>query len=302
MNIQKRSEKYKKSSSKKRGNLKKILMFFMLLFIVPIIFFVSIGKEIIDVVNETNIEFISNKKRDKISKEDSFTFLFIGSKKEKEEEVLTEVLVASSNAKTGKTSIVNFPVDTAFTHHKSLSDAYTLKREGEVFSTCERLLNVSIDRIIKFDFNRIGNLLQATGGVNIQNPKGFSAKGYHFNQGTIHIKNNEEAEAYLTLINDMDHESCIIREQNLTMAVFQNLKKPDTLFFNYKKILKVMSKSVSTDFDLDDLKTITFDFKNALHIIKSNIHTETSSDTALSKIVTDSEMEKVQEWFKNTLS
>jgi anionic cell wall polymer biosynthesis LytR-Cps2A-Psr (LCP) family protein len=51
-----------------------------------------------------------------------------------------------------------------------------------VLQIVKELLNISVNKV-QIDVNKMGSLVQATGGITMQNPKTFNANGYSFKQG-----------------------------------------------------------------------------------------------------------------------
>lgn len=84
---------------------------------------------------------------------------------------------------------------------------------------------MSINKVIQIDVNKMGSLVQATGGITMQNPKAFNAEGYEFKQGTVNLQTVDQVQAYMTQIDDTDLDASITRIQNVSMELYGNIQK-----------------------------------------------------------------------------
>lgn len=71
----------------------------------------------------------------------------------------------------------------------------------------ENLLQVKTNKFIRIDLDQMGELVQAIGGVSIQNANEFTAQGFKFPQGTVALNNTKEVAAYFTRLNTGDTKS-----------------------------------------------------------------------------------------------
>ena len=106
---------------------------------------------------------------------------------------------------------MNFPVFAVMPNQKTITDVYDTSGNNGVLQLVKELLNISVNKVVQIDVNKMGSLVQATGGITMQNPKTFNANGYSFKQGNLNLQTSEQAQAYMTQIDDSDLEASITR-------------------------------------------------------------------------------------------
>ncbi|MDM5143083.1 Transcriptional regulator LytR [Lactococcus lactis] len=166
------------------------------------------------------------------------------------------------------------------------------------------LLNASINKVIQIDVNKMGSLVQATGGITMQNPKAFKAEGYEFKQGTVNLQTADQVQAYMTQIDDTDLDASITRIQNVSMELYGNIQKIAHMkklesFNYYREILYAFSNTVKTNISFNDAKTIVMSYSKALkNTSKLNLHT---TDENGAKVVSQTELDSVKTLFEKSL-
>lgn len=230
----------------------------------------------------------------------TFTTLFIGTNKIQGKKVVSEVVVASTSAKNKKTTVVNFPTIALFPDNTNLNMNYANGGESAIINSTQQLLGIKINKIVLADLDGLSTLVQTIKGVSLENPIGFVSNGYHFNQGSIQLKTSEEASAYLSMVNDKDIEGYTTRQQAVTISVFNLLKKPQTIAFNYNGLLDVFSRYVKTNISFSDFKTIILKYNRALYLSKINIRT--TQVQGVGDTVTQEQINTVKAQFAKSLN
>lgn len=159
-------------------------------------------------------------------------------------------LVISVNPVKGKVLITTIPRDSYVDIPGKGMDKLThagLFGVDSSIQTIENLLNINIDYYGKVNFTTLTELIDVLGGIDVENPRAFSAGGYNFVQGTNHL----DGAASLVFARDRYHqaEGDFDRGRNHTRiiaAIINKMLRPEMLL-NFNNISQVALKSVNTD-------------------------------------------------------
>ena len=159
-------------------------------------------------------------------------------------------LVISVNPVKGKVLITTIPRDSYVDIPGKGMDKLThagLFGVDSSIQTIENLLNINIDYYGKVNFTTLTELIDVLGGIDVENPRAFSAEGYNFVQGTNHL----DGRASLVFARDRYHqaEGDFDRGRNHTRiiaAIINKMLRPEMLL-NFNNISQVALKSVNTD-------------------------------------------------------
>lgn len=159
-------------------------------------------------------------------------------------------LVISVNPVKGKVLITTIPRDSYVDIPGKGMDKLThagLFGVDSSIQTIENLLNINIDYYGKVNFTTLTELIDVLGGIDVENPRAFSAEGYNFVQGTNHL----DGSASLVFSRDRYHqaEGDFDRGRNHTRiiaAIINKMLRPEMLL-NFNNISQVALKSVNTD-------------------------------------------------------
>ena len=159
-------------------------------------------------------------------------------------------LVVSVNPTEGKVLITTIPRDSYVNIPNKGMDKLThagLFGVDSSIQTIENLLNINIDYYGKVNFTTLTELIDVLGGIDVENPRAFSANGYNFVEGTNHL-NGDQA---LAFARDRYHqaEGDFDRGKNHTRiitAIINKMLKPEMLL-NFGNISQVALRSVNTD-------------------------------------------------------
>lgn len=290
------------AKKKKRPTLKIILA--VLLFLVLLIGAVG-GKVYFDVktavtkayVNPpTQMTSVSLKMRE------AFTTAILGISKIDGKDVLVSADMAAMNPRLQQTTVINLSTSALLPDNQSLLTLYNSGGEAAVIKEMENLLQVKTNKFIRIDLDQMGELVQAIGGVSIQNANEFTAQGFKFPQGTVALNNTKEVAAYFTRLNTGDTKKAFARQQEVVMAVIGKLKSPLLLIRHYGQILTVFPKVFKTTFNFGNVKALALNYHGAISIKKINIHSSKvagqSEVTAISQANLDLAKEQFQESLK----
>lgn len=290
------------AKKKKRPTLKIILA--VLLFLVLLIGAVG-GKVYFDVKTAVTKAYVNPPTQMtsvSLKKKEAFTTAILGISKIDGKDVLVSADMAATNPRLQQTTIINLSTSALLPDNQSLLTLYNSEGEAAVIKEMENLLQVKTNKFVRIDLDQMGELVQAIGGVSIQNANEFTAQGFKFPQGTVALNNTKEVAAYFTRLNTGDTKKAFARQQEVVMAVIGKLKSPLLLIRHYGQILTVFPKVFKTTFNFGNVKALALNYHGAISIKKINIHSSKvagqSEVTAISQANLDLAKEQFQESLK----
>ncbi|RST74208.1 LytR family transcriptional regulator [Siminovitchia acidinfaciens] len=134
--------------------------------------------------------------------------------------------------------------------------------------TIENFLDVPIDYYVEVNMDGFKDLVDAVGGVTVDNTLDFSDGGTDFPVGKLEL-NGEEALKYSRMRNldpqgDLGRQK---RQRKIIQAIIKEAAQIKT-FTNYGSILQVIGKHVKTNLTFDDMKDIQSNYSNTRHNIE----------------------------------
>ena len=290
------------AKKKKRPTLKIILA--VLLFLVLLIGAVG-GKVYFDVKTAVTKAYVNPPTQMtsvSLKKKEAFTTAILGISKIDGKDVLVSADMAAMNPRLQQTTVINLSTSALLPDNQSLLTLYNSGGEAAVIKEMEKLLQVKTNKFVRIDLDQMGELVQAIGGVSIQNANEFTAQGFKFPQGTVALNNTKEVAAYFTRLNTGDTKKAFARQQEVVMAVIGKLKSPLLLIRHYGQILTVFPKVFKTTFNFGNVKALALNYHGAISIKKINIHSSKvagqSEVTAISQANLDLAKEQFQESLK----
>ncbi len=130
---------------------------------------------------------------------------------------------------------------------------------GQSISAIEKLLDTEVNYYAKVNFSTIEKVVDAIGGVDIDNPIAFTTKhkDYHFKQGSIHL-NGHQALMYARerqAFRDGDVQR-VKNQQRIISAIINKATSSKTIVNKYTNILDAISTSFSTSLDTSSINRI----------------------------------------------
>ncbi|KQL21206.1 LCP family protein [Cytobacillus solani] len=183
------------------------------------------------------------------------------------------MIVITVNPKTETSTMVSIPRDTrAFISSKNsynkINAAYAYGGIEETVQTIEQFLNIPINYYVKVNMEGFKDIVDAVGGVTVNNPFAFTLEGVHIPKGKQHI-NGDVALKYARMRKE-DPRGDFGRQQRQREVIDQIIHEGSRLnsLANYKKILKALEKNVQTNLTLDQMIAIHRSHKSAAKNIK----------------------------------
>ncbi|MES9737653.1 LytR family transcriptional regulator [Peribacillus frigoritolerans] len=170
--------------------------------------------------------------------------------------------------------------------------------------TVENFLDIPIDYYMKINMEGFKDIVDAVGGVTVQNDLDFTSDGIHFAKGT-HTLNGKEALAYSRMRHndpsgDFGRQS---RQRSIIEAVIKEGASLSSLT-KYNEVFAALGNNIQTNLTFDDMMDIQKNYRDASKsITQSSINGNgTKIDGIYYYIVSDEEKEKVQSELKEQLS
>lgn len=143
-----------------------------------------------------------------------------------------------------------------------INHAYAFGGIDMSVNTIENFLNVPIDYYIEVNMEGFKDIVDAVGGVDVNNDLDFTSRGTHFAKGPLHL-DGETALKYARMRyedprGDFGRQ---MRQRQIIQAVIQKGAKAETLA-NYGDILGAIQKNVKTNLTQDDIFNIQQSYKN----------------------------------------
>ncbi|MFD2728945.1 LCP family glycopolymer transferase [Enterococcus camelliae] len=182
------------------------------------------------------------------------------------------MMVATVNPNDKKTTLVSLERDTYATivghgTEDKINHAYAFGGAGMSMDTVSNLLDIPIDHYIVINMEGIQQLVDAVGGVDVNNTLKFDyeqdGKTYTYDIGKIHLE-GMKALGYLRMRYD-DPEGDYGRQRRQREVVTAIAKKVLSLdgVTQYKALLDAMEDNVLTDLTFDQMKQIALDYRDA---------------------------------------
>ncbi|NLC33744.1 MAG: LCP family protein [Erysipelothrix sp.] len=123
-------------------------------------------------------------------------------------------------------------------------------------ATVGNLFDVDIDYYARVNFSSLINVINAVGGVTVQNDHYFEAGGYVFNQGDVQL----DGEKALVFVRDRYHQtdgdSARGRNQVKVLTAIINKMLSPTLITNFNSILGSLEGSFETNLTSNDINNL----------------------------------------------
>lgn len=170
--------------------------------------------------------------------------------------------------------------------------------------TVENFLDIPIDYYMKINMEGFKDIVDAVGGVTVQNDLDFTSDGIHFAKGTQTLT-GKEALAYSRMRHD-DPSGDFGRQSRQRAIIEAVIKEGASLssLTKYDEVFDALGNNIQTNLTFDDMMDIQKNYRDASKsITQSSINGNgTKIDGIYYYIVSDEEKEKVQSELKEQLS
>jgi len=264
---------------RKRKILSITLSIFALLVIGSGIYVYSIYNSVENTVEQIH-EPITREKSEKRVEEvkfverDPISILLLGVDERKNDRGRSDtIIVITVNPNDQSMRMVSIPRDTRTEiigrgFDDKINHAYAYGGVEMAMDTVENFLDIPIDYFIKVNMESFKDIVDAVGGVTVNNDFAFNYSGYTFNEGEITL-DGKAALAYSRMryedprgdFGRQDRQKQIIQAVIEKGATFSTLSK-------FNNILAIIGDNIKTNLTFDDMVDIQANYKDARHSLE----------------------------------
>nr|WP_270287146.1 LCP family protein [Enterococcus casseliflavus] len=185
-----------------------------------------------------------------------------------------------------------------------INHAYAFGGPAMAMNTVEKFLDIPIDHYVSINMAGLKELVDAVGGIEVNNEITFSQDGFDFAIGRTSL-NGEQALAYSRMRYE-DPNGDYGRQERQRKIVEGIVKK--VLSFDgisqYQSILNAVESNMKTDMSFDDMRTLALNYRSAFQTIKQDqLQGEGFMQDGISyQRVSDEELARVQKELKAQLN
>lgn len=218
-------------------------------------------------------------------------------------------IVATVNPRDKQTTLVSLARDTYVDipgqgKQDKLNHAYAFGGASLAMDTVENYLNIPINHYVSINMAGLKELVNAVGGIEVNNNLTFSQDGYDFTIGKISLY-GEQALSYSRMRyedpnGDYGRQE---RQRKVIEGIVQKVLSLNSVS-NYQEILTAVSDNMKTDLSFDDMKKIALDYRSAFGKVKQDQLQGTGfmQDGVSYQRVNEQELTRVQQELKNQLN
>ncbi|MDQ0201890.1 LCP family glycopolymer transferase [Neobacillus ginsengisoli] len=305
----------KSQKKKNRKWLKGTGIVLLVLLIVGGVYTYSVFKSFKNAVETMNqpIDRKQSEKRVKpvaLPKKDPFSVLMLGVDERPGDQGRSDtIIVLTVNPNNKSVKMLSIPRDTRTeiigkgTVDK-INHAYAFGGVPMSMNTVENFLDIPIDYYIQVNMDGFKDLVNAVGGVTVQNNLDFTQDGVHFPVGTVNL-NGEKALSFSRMRHedprgDFGREA---RQREILQAVIKEGTSLSSLT-NYSTIFSALGKNIKTNLTFDQIMDIQKNYRDAGNNIQQVEIAEkgTMIDKIYYGLVSAEEKQRVQNELKTQLN
>jgi LCP family protein required for cell wall assembly len=240
---------------------------------------------------------------------DPFTVLMLGVDERPGDRGRSDsIIVLAVNPNNKSVKLLSIPRDTRTEivgkgKEDKINHAYAFGGVPMAMDTIEKFLDIPIDYYIRINMDGFKDIVNAVGGVTVQNDLDFTQDGFHFTKGELKL-NGEKALSF----SRMRHEDPRgdwgrqTRQRQIIQAVIKEGTSLSTLM-NYSNIFTALGKNVKTNLTFEQMVDIQKNYKEAgKNIDQMEIQeTGTKIDKIYYGIIAPEEQQRIQKELKAQL-
>lgn len=184
------------------------------------------------------------------------------------------LIVATVNPKTQETFLLSLPRDTyteivGYGTEDKINHAYAFGGTAMSIATVEKLLDIPIDYYAAINMEGIESLVDAVGGVEVDNSFAFTYEDTDFPEG-VQTLDGKKALQYVRMRYD-DPDGDYGRQARQRQLIIGIAKQALSIkgVTGYQKILSSLGKNVSTDISFNEVSLLIKNYRNAVGDINS---------------------------------
>lgn len=264
---------------KKRKKWIKITGIILLLLIVGIGAYVySVYNSLtnaVDTMHQPTGREKSDKRQEEVAltKKDPFSVLILGVDERQGDKGRSDtMIVLTVNPNQNSMKMLSIPRDTRTEIvgkgiEDKINHAYAFGNEEMSMATVENLLDIPIDYFIKINMEGFKDIVNAVGGIQVNNGLDFSNDGHHFATGLINL-NGDQALAFVRMRYD-DPRGDFGRQERQRQVIQGVIKRGASFgsLTRFDDIFEALGKNVRTNMTFDEMKDIQKNYKSAMGTI-----------------------------------
>jgi LCP family protein required for cell wall assembly len=244
-------------------------------------YFYHIYHDVATAVNKMNVPLAAKKHPNvNFNNLDPISILMVGVDERKGDSGRTDsMIVITVNPKTKTTKLLSIPRDTrtklinksnpSKDRFDKINAAYAYGGMQESIDTVENFINVPIDYYIKVNMQGFQDIVDAVGGIDVDNKYAFELDGVSLQPGHYHL-NGHQALMFARYrhedpLGDFGRQE---RQKEVISKIVQKGKSLSTLT-KYNSILKALENNIQTNLTLDDMIGIQSSYKAAAKNMQS---------------------------------
>ena len=219
------------------------------------------------------------------------------------------IMVATVSPEDKQTTIVSIPRDTyvdivGHDTKDKINHAYVFGGAAMAMDTVQKYVDIPIDHYVSINMKGLKELVDAVGGIEVNNDLTFSQDGYDFPIGKITL-NGDQALSYSRMRYE-DPNGDYGRQERQRKIVEGVAKKVLSLngVSNYQSVLNALESNMKTDMSFDEMKKIALDYREAFGTIKQDqLQGEGFMQDNISyQKVSDQELDRVKKELKDQMN
>ena len=205
---------------------------------------------------------------------DPFSLLILGVDERKNDRGRSDTMIVMTVNPTQKSiKMLSLPRDTRteIVGHGTtdkMNHAYAYGGIPMAINTIETYLDIPIDYYVKMNMEGFQEIVEAVGGITVENDMNLSHGGYTFPKGTLTL-DGEKALIYARIRKE-DPRGDFGRQMRQRQVIQAIMKKGTSLssLTNYRAIFEALGKNVETNLTFDEMLSIQYHYKEALNSVE----------------------------------
>ena len=267
----------RKKKIKKRKSLKIFGLLFLILLIGGGAYVASVYQSVLGAIETMKgTEHKTDKRVEDITfkRQDPFSLLILGVDERKNDSGRSDTMIVMTvNPKKESIQLLSLPRDTRTEiigrgTTEKMNHAYAYGGVTMSINTVEAYLDMPIDYYVKMNMEGFQDIVNAVGGVTIDNDMDLVYKNYSFAKGTIEL-DGKEALIY-SRIRKEDPRGDYGRQMRQRQVIQAVIKKGASLstLTNYDDILEAIGKNVETNLTFNEILSIQKNYKSSLNHVE----------------------------------
>lgn len=261
-------------TKKKRKWLRITLITLSVLIVLSGIYIYSVYQSLtnaVDTMHQPINRIVPGKRTDDLNlgKNEPFSVLLLGVDQRSGDVGRSDsIIVMTVNPKKESIHMVSIPRDTRTEiigkgFQDKINHAYAFGGVEMSMATVENFLDIPIDYFIQVNMEGFKEIVDAVGGVTVNNDLDFTYEGVHFPKGEIEL-NGEEALKFSRMRYE-DPRGDFGRQQRQRQIIQAIIKEGASLntLINYGDIFEALGKNIRTNLTFDEMVDIQSNYKDA---------------------------------------